>query len=45
MDIVQIRREFHRHPELGYEETWTSARIAQILGALGIGVTLSLIHI
>ena len=39
MDIVQIRREFHRHPELGYEETWTSARIAQILGALGIGVT------
>jgi IAA-amino acid hydrolase len=34
--IVAIRREIHRHPELGYEETRTSALIRRKLDELGI---------
>jgi IAA-amino acid hydrolase len=34
--IVAIRRELHRHPELGYEETRTSALIRQKLDELGV---------
>jgi len=33
--LVQWRREFHQHPELGFHETWTSNRIAEILDELG----------
>jgi amidohydrolase len=29
------RREFHMHPELGFQETWTSERVAEILAGLG----------
>lgn len=35
-ELVQIRRDFHRHPEPGFEEHWTSARICQILDQWGI---------
>jgi amidohydrolase len=35
-DIIRIRREIHRHPELGYREELTSALIAGELAALGI---------
>ncbi len=34
--LVELRREFHRHPELGYEERWTSERIRAELKAIGV---------
>lgn len=30
-EIVAWRREFHRHPECGFHEVWTAARVAEIL--------------
>ena len=37
-DVVALRREFHAHPELGYQETRTSQIVAQRLRALGYEV-------
>ncbi|MCF1502297.1 M20 family metallopeptidase [Afifella sp. H1R] len=37
-DIVAMRHELHRHPELGLEEEWTSAYVAEKLQALGYEV-------
>ncbi len=34
--LSEVRRDFHRHPELGLEEHRTSARIQQLLDELGI---------
>jgi amidohydrolase len=34
--MIAARRELHRHPELGLEEHWTSARIQRHLEELGI---------
>lgn len=34
--ITQLRREFHRYPELSFEEYETQKRILKILGDLGI---------
>lgn len=34
--IVGLRRDFHKHPELGYHEVETSRRVAQELQHLGI---------
>ncbi|HET8644833.1 MAG TPA: amidohydrolase, partial [Vicinamibacteria bacterium] len=36
--IVEWRRDFHQHPELGNRETRTSARVAEHLRALGLEV-------
>lgn len=36
--IVEQRRDFHRHPELGYQEFRTSQIVAEWLTALGIEV-------
>jgi amidohydrolase len=36
--LVEWRREFHRHPELGFQEFRTSSRVAEILGGLGCQV-------
>ena len=36
--LVAWRREFHRHPETGFRETWTASRIATILEELGCRV-------
>jgi amidohydrolase/hippurate hydrolase len=33
---VEIRHDLHRHPELGYEETYTSSVVAKELTRLGI---------
>ena len=37
-DLVALRRDLHRHPELAYAETRTAARIADTLEAEGIAV-------
>jgi len=33
--LIAWRREFHMHPELGFQETRTAARVAEILEPLG----------
>ncbi len=37
-EMVQMRRDFHRHPELGFEETRTSGIVADRLLELGFEV-------
>ncbi len=34
-----LRREFHRHPELGFQENWTAGVIATELNKIGLDVT------
>lgn len=34
--LIDLRRTFHQHPELGLQEYWTAERIEQELDALGI---------
>ncbi|MGB3280001.1 MAG: amidohydrolase [Pseudorhodobacter sp.] len=36
--LVALRHEFHRHPELGFKETWTKAKVAALLRDLGLEV-------
>jgi amidohydrolase len=38
-DLVAIRRDLHAHPEIGFEEHRTSARIAELLAGWGVEVT------
>lgn len=33
--LVEVRRDFHRHPELGFQEVRTSAKIREVLAGLG----------
>jgi amidohydrolase len=35
-EVVELRREFHRHPEVSFSEAETSARVAQRLRELGL---------
>ena len=37
-DIIALRRDFHAHPELGFEEVRTSSIVAERLRALGLEV-------
>ncbi|OQP33227.1 M20 aminoacylase family protein [Pantoea latae] len=37
-EMIAIRRDFHQHPELGFEEYRTSQRIAELLTAWGYEV-------
>lgn len=37
--LSEVRRDLHRHPELAYNETRTSDKIADILSGLGLAVT------
>ena len=37
--LTAFRRDLHRHPELGFEETRTKAKIATALRALGLSVS------
>lgn len=34
--LVRLRRDFHENPELAYQETRTSARVAEVLDELGV---------
>jgi amidohydrolase len=36
--LIAWRREFHMHPELGFEETRTAARVAEVAESLGYRV-------
>lgn len=38
-DLTAIRRDFHQHPEIGFQEHRTSARVAALLEGWGITVT------
>jgi amidohydrolase len=38
LDLIALRHEFHRAPELGFAEEGTKARVAQILKDLGMEV-------
>ncbi len=35
----RLRREFHRHPELGFQENWTAGVITAELNEIGLDVT------
>jgi len=35
-ELTAFRRDLHAHPELGFEEVYTSARVAQALKACGV---------
>lgn len=35
-ELIELRRDFHRHPELGFEEYRTSSKIKEILKSQGI---------
>lgn len=37
--LTEIRRDFHQHPEIGFQEHRTSARVAELLTSWGIEVT------
>ena len=34
--LKSVRREFHMHPEIGYEEKWTTRRILELLEEIGL---------
>ena len=38
MDMTGWRRDFHRHPELGFNEHRTAARVAELLRGFGLEV-------
>jgi amidohydrolase len=38
IDLIALRHEFHRTPELGFAEDQTKARVAEILKSLGLEV-------
>ncbi|HZD05439.1 MAG TPA: amidohydrolase, partial [Longimicrobiales bacterium] len=37
-DLTELRRDLHRHPELGFREVRTSGRVARHMEALGLPV-------
>ncbi len=37
-ELIRIRRDLHAHPELGFQEFRTAARVAKRLRALGLEV-------
>jgi len=37
--LIDMRRDFHRHPEMGFQEVRTSAKLAEFLEGLGLEVT------
>ncbi len=39
MDLIEFRRDLHRHPEVGFDLTRSRARVAEVLEAAGLDVT------
>ncbi|NNE43628.1 MAG: amidohydrolase, partial [Gemmatimonadetes bacterium] len=37
-ELVRLRRDFHRHPELGYEEVRTAGIVTERMKSLGFDV-------
>ena len=37
-ELIELRRHFHRHPELAFREEWTAHQVATRLRALGLPV-------
>ena len=35
-ELIDFRRDLHAHPELGFEEVYTSGRVVQALKACGV---------
>ena len=35
-ELTAFRRDLHAHPELGFEEVYTSARVAEMLKVCGV---------
>ena len=35
-ELAEWRQDFHRHPELGYQEHRTAAKVAERLAAIGL---------
>jgi amidohydrolase len=35
-EVLELRRDFHRHPELGFQEVRTSGKVAEYLEKLGL---------
>jgi amidohydrolase len=38
-ELIELRRDFHKHPELGFKEFRTSKKVASYLKGLGLEVT------
>ncbi|OUQ85116.1 aminobenzoyl-glutamate utilization protein A, partial [Brevibacillus brevis] len=38
LDLVSLRRDFHRHPEVGFTEFRTASKVVEILTSLGYEV-------
>jgi metal-dependent amidase/aminoacylase/carboxypeptidase family protein len=38
-ELIDVRRDLHAHPELGFQEVRTAARVALQLRASGVEVT------
>jgi amidohydrolase len=38
-ELIELRRDFHRHPELGLQERRTGKKVAEYLESLGLAVT------
>ena len=40
--LIDLRRDLHKHPELGFEEFYTSKKISSILKSLNIKIIISI---
>ena len=38
-ELIELRRDFHQHPELGLEEHWTADKIESYLKSLGLEIS------
>jgi aminobenzoyl-glutamate utilization protein A len=38
MNVIELRREFHKHAEVGFTEFWTASKVFTILESLGYEV-------